>query len=780
MVRIFSELSEVHRAGGKGRTLALMRGRGLKVPDGLIILPEAFENDALKKEAVSLLEVKLPLIKGGKSGTYAVRSSAEGEDSADHSFAGEFDSLLHVKPGDLVKSVEEVYNSRNNSRVKEYAAERGIQVSDMAVVIQPMIDARFGGVLFSADPVTRRFERFVGNAVAGTGEGLVSGEEDSLDFSLERASGLFQGPAELKKPARKLFGQIHAIEKIFAGPVDVEWAWDGKRIHILQARSITTLSSRDPKTGGQNDSLRGCMLWSNNNVAEAVPDIMTPATWSLLKEFHDAGPIPWIRIVPGAANIAGRPYMNISYMVSIYKALGKEYKNTGKDEFFGNIPENLEIPLLPQRKKDFLPPILKARFTTIPRYKRYGDDIPAYLEENPHFIESMKEKILSCEKPSDLVSLWEEQIFPHFIMSCRYLRVATILFGDRLSVFRKKLNRIVGGESASDILSDMGGSSSSLVSLNLVKGVYAIEKGELTREDFIRNNGFRGPHEFEISIADMQEEPSLLEDYLSSPGLRDPEILLKNQKAKAAASWLELGKRSRGLHNKYRKEFEGISAMAGRRERVRAEMIRTFRLFRVFYLKAGWITGLGDDLFFLSYGELIASLKTGCYDRRILEERKRAHEIYSGIPYYPPLIKGPFDPVKWWNSPDRRADIADSEEESVGAGFPGLKGQPASCGIVEAPVRIIGRPEEGRELKEGEILVASTTNIGWTPYFLRAAGVITDVGAPLSHAAIVARELGIPAIVGCGHASTSLKTGDRIRMNGGTGSIEILSGGEGA
>ena len=103
-----------------------------------------------------------------------------------------------------------------------------------------------------------------------------------------------------------------------------------------------------------------------------------------------------------------------------------------------------------------------------------------------------------------------------------------------------------------------------------------------------------------------------------------------------------------------------------------------------------------------------------------------------------------------------------------------LKGCPGAAGRVEGRVRILASPEEGAELKPGEILVATTTNIGWTPLFPRAAAIITDIGAPLSHAAIVARELGIPAVVGCGNATTRLKTGDRVMVDGGHGIVHIL------
>jgi pyruvate,water dikinase len=87
---------------------------------------------------------------------------------------------------------------------------------------------------------------------------------------------------------------------------------------------------------------------------------------------------------------------------------------------------------------------------------------------------------------------------------------------------------------------------------------------------------------------------------------------------------------------------------------------------------------------------------------------------------------------------------------------------------------VLDGPEQGDQLQPGEILVAVTTNVGWTPLFPRAGAVVTDVGAPLSHAAIVARELGIPAVVGCGSATTRLRTGDRVRVDGGQGTVEIL------
>ena len=125
-------------------------------------------------------------------------------------------------------------------------------------------------------------------------------------------------------------------------------------------------------------------------------------------------------------------------------------------------------------------------------------------------------------------------------------------------------------------------------------------------------------------------------------------------------------------------------------------------------------------------------------------------------------------------NPQRRYDLFDAQapidvdRSSTITGFPGAAGR------IEGFVRVLETPEEGGKLQRGEILVAVTTNVGWTPLFLRAGAVVTDVGAPLSHAAIVARELGVPAVVGCGDATTRLKTGDHVRVDGAHGTVEIL------
>jgi rifampicin phosphotransferase len=138
------------------------------------------------------------------------------------------------------------------------------------------------------------------------------------------------------------------------------------------------------------------------------------------------------------------------------------------------------------------------------------------------------------------------------------------------------------------------------------------------------------------------------------------------------------------------------------------------------------------------------------------------------------VIRGHFDPFEWAADPQRRGDIFDAATIHKAKKSSLITGSPGSTGKVSGIVRVAITPEDGQQLQSGEILVAVQTDVAWTLLFPRAAAVITDIGAPLSHAAIVARELGIPAVVGCGDATTRLKSGDRVQVDGAQGTVKIL------
>jgi rifampicin phosphotransferase len=130
--------------------------------------------------------------------------------------------------------------------------------------------------------------------------------------------------------------------------------------------------------------------------------------------------------------------------------------------------------------------------------------------------------------------------------------------------------------------------------------------------------------------------------------------------------------------------------------------------------------------------------------------------------------------VQWAADPQHRSDLFDASGSTRTPASDTITGFPGVEGVIEGRVRVIATAEEGEQLQPGEVLVTMVTNVGWTPLFPRASAIVTDIGAPLSHAAIVARELGIPAVVGCGNATMRLHTGDWVRVDGKQGTVELL------
>jgi pyruvate,water dikinase len=206
------------------------------------------------------------------------------EDSAQASFAGEFESVLGVKTDEEIRqAICTVRQSRHHARVHAYSQAQGMDAGDqeIAVVIQRLVQADFSGVLFTADTIHGNLMRMTGNVVAGMGDKLVSGQVTASEFSFERTAGTYNGPAELEKVAKTLHRYAHEIENEMGCPQDIEWVVTGGKVAILQARPITTLNGYNPVTAEWNDTLKGNFLWSATNLMEACPDVLTPFSASL-------------------------------------------------------------------------------------------------------------------------------------------------------------------------------------------------------------------------------------------------------------------------------------------------------------------------------------------------------------------------------------------------------------------------------------------------------------------------------------------------------------------
>ena len=534
----------------------------------------------------------------------------------------------------------------------------------------------------------------------------------------------------------------------------------------------------NPITGEWNDSQSGEFLWSNVNLSEAVPDVMTPSTWSLWWIFHyETNPIEFPGNHPLCGNIAGRPYFNLSLLFSVYQAVGHDARGELQGDMLGYASADIAIPTLPFSAflvyRTVLPGTFKARW----QMKRYRKDLAQFLETTPAWCRATQNEIVNWKDASSLLIGWRETLRPAIAHACQMLRFATTGLARPTTRLRQELSALIGNSDAGTILSNLSGSSGNLASLGPVLGLAQVAKGQLSREAYLERYGHRGPHEMELSIPGADEDPTWLEKQLAelTQAPVDVEALLANQRAEQAAAWSRFESRFPDKAPDTRRRLESIATVARTREAVRSEVTRLARLLRSFLLQAGAVTGMGDEVFFLALDELADVLAGDKTPLTLLPARRQAYQKYCALPPYPALIVGRFDPFQWAADPNRRSDLYDARQTGATALSSTIKGFAGAVGCVEGTVRRIDRIEDGNQVQPGEILVTTITNVGWTPLFPRLAAIVTDVGAPLSHAAIVAREMGIPAVVGCGNATMLLKTGDRVRVDGGRGTVEILT-----
>ncbi len=537
----------------------------------------------------------------------------------------------------------------------------------------------------------------------------------------------------------------------------------------------------NPVTGDWNDSMIGDYCWSGVNLREAAPDIMTPSTWSSLWTYLNVTfpiRVPGGHLVGG--NIAGRLYLNLSVTSSLYHTMGLDARKEKFGDLLGSLPENLEIPYLPFSATsvlwNVLPGIIKDHALTW-RDSRQLKDFAAQL---PEWRREIRQRIVRSTQADALLDLWQGSIQPARLRSLRMLRSMTTLLSEPATKLNLELVALVGKAEASALQSNLSGPSGELECLGPLIGLAMLKDGRMSREEYRERYGHRGPHEVELSFPRPDEDPDWLEKRLAefgSSGL-DVEILLARQRAEFEAAWQRFETHFPEKAGHFRHRLAQVAAAEKNREWIRSESIHMLRSIREFLLKVGEVTDVGGDVFFLALDETAGLLAGERMALSRIAARRAMHQRLCALPPYPPIIYGRFDPFAWAADPNRRSDVYDARQATVvsarSVDMTTVKGLAGAAGCVEGIVRKVACIEDANQVQQGEILVTSTTNIGWTPIFPRLAAIVTDIGAPLSHAAIVARELGIPAVVGCGNATALLKTGDRVRVDGIQGTVEIL------
>ncbi|MGH3288670.1 MAG: PEP/pyruvate-binding domain-containing protein [Streptosporangiaceae bacterium] len=693
----------------------------------------------------------------------AVRSSATVEDLPGMSAAGQHDTYLNVRgEAAVLDAVKRCWASLWSARAIGYRARRGVEPGEVniAVVVQRLVLAEAAGVMFTIDPIDGAPDQVVISANWGLGESVVAGDVTPDVAVVDRASATLVSyqvgsketmtvadgaatratdtPAGLRSAAVLSPGQAGelarvglAIERLYDQPMDIEWALAAGELSVVQARPITS-----PTGSGEqwNDSLAGDYLWSNGNLGEALPDVMTPATWSLVELFMTRMTFPpSLPGYRGYGRIGGRFYANVSMSISLEALIGISPRRfaTLFSPVLGKLPPVKEIPRprLPRWKATRL--MVPATVAMLRRVNASQKRLPEFLAAAPSRCDQLRAEIEQTTDAASLPRLWHEKIRP-LVEEAGDMLSAVGTHGTTLVTIPGKLTKLVGEADSALLLSGQQTEGLPLASLGPATGLARLARGEIDRDTFARQFGHRGSHELELSIPRPAENPAWIDDQLAAlrDTVHDADALLADQEAARAAAWARLARQDPKKAAAAHKLIARWAPVAHNREAARSEVARSAWVARTWVRRAGQLTGHGENLFFLELAETIGLLEGEVAPLAKVSARRASYETLQALPLFPALMRGRFDPTRGAADPNRRSDYYDQRAQTA---MPDdtITGFPGAAGVVEGIARVLRTPEDAAQFGDGEILVTTVTNIGWTPIFPRAAAVVTDVGAPL-------------------------------------------------
>jgi pyruvate,water dikinase len=827
--------ADLAAAGGKGANLGELIAAGFAVPDGYVLTTAAYRAaaraakidpsrpdeaaDRLRATAVprAVAAAAIRSYDTLGNGTVAVRSSATAEDLPGASFAGQQDTVLDVDgPDDLLDAVRRCWASLWNERAVAYRADHGIDDGGvaLAVVIQRMVDATAAGVMFTADPITGRRRTIVIDAAPGLGEAVVAGTVDPDHYVADPGTGRIvertarHDPPVLSDAAiRELATVGRRIEDALGGPQDVEFAIDGAgRLWIVQSRPITTLYP--PPEADREDR-----VYFSISVAQGYFDPITPMGMEPFRAigrhvssgFSDRGRRPTYR---SPVVVAGdRPFVDVT--PALRDPLGREFleRATSAGESRSSVvfrklaedPRFRPSQRLPFRSiRQLLPLLIRSR---IPLNALRLLRSPARARAR------MIREIDGFTRPDSATTMTAAQrldafedamlralpfVFPRLLslvvagMLC-YVAVGRLLgrraTRDELLTLTRGLPHNPTTEMdlalwalAQDLRSDAP-STELLASRTPAEVVDRFRSGDAPPAlqtglaAFLDRYGFRSVGEIDLGVARWSEDPTHLVGAISNYlRLTDdalaPDAQFERGAREAEAMMGTLLGRVRGPRRMAVRFFLGRTrALMGSRELPKFTLIRrVFTPLRELLRPVGIeLAAAGrlehpDDVYFLTLAEARAAV-AGADMRLTVGAHRAAFERERARRRIPRVLL---------------SDGTDAEVALVEPVDGALRGSPASPGSVTGTARVIHSPR-GAHLEPGEILIAPSTDPGWTPLFLTAGGLVMEMGGMMSHGAVVAREYGIPAVVGVAGATERIATGDRVTVDGSSGLVSLAT-----
>jgi phosphohistidine swiveling domain-containing protein len=797
---------ESSNVGGKAASLSKLIAHGVAVPNGFVITKGVLkfyqENQEFPPEFGTDLNSALLKLKAKR---LIIRSSAIGEDSKSHSFAGQLDSYVVKNQNELIlDSVKKCWEGLSNDRLLAYQKVSGFTLLEMAVVVQDFVEADYAGVTFTQSPAAKN--EVYTEYVKGAGEQLVAGNITPKNFSITQGQAV---PSSLPFNAGALIEQSQRLRQFYNCHLDIEWVAVANQIFFVQARPITVENSTK-------------VFWSNTNLNENYPDPISPLLYSIARDsyyhyFKNMAVLLQIDTQTiGALEYdfsntvgiwANRIYYN---MTSIHNILSSSFLQAYFKDAFNQFVgySNKDVASMDSARHTS---ILKMLWSLL----RLNFGLENHVKTIENKVSSFSGKLSQSHDKNDLAQLFYEFLdlrFNHWyhasladlfsMIHYKLLgKIAKKFYGEQSVGIHNNLIQAIPGLISSEPLNDSWDIVMNIQKSPKAKKLFLNEKAAKVLEEissepefvsiktgvesYLKLWGFRCSGELMFFKENYIERPEqfieLLQSYMRNSSEDPRSVIAEKQKERRKAlkqfvlkifkkrhillplSLFETGQ----LLLVSRLCKQAISS----RERVRykqAEMYYQFKLVVKEIAKEAAEKGLlnfEDDIFYLSYkeiGELISS--SVMFDFKFLIEQRKKEYQQESEKSFPQHFN-----TRFGERPDHIEPIISFKE-----GLKDFTGLAASGGRIKGRVKVLESVMEGEKLNKGDILVTKQTDPGWAMVFPIIGGLIVERGGALSHGAIVAREFGIPAVIGIEGITSHLKDGDEVILDGDLGKIQIL------
>ncbi|MCI5058393.1 MAG: PEP-utilizing enzyme [Flavobacteriales bacterium] len=832
--------------GGKAQNLYHLSKAGFNVPKWSVISAPylnqtlSLSGKPLTFESITEFDFSSDLINeiigffGGEK-YFAVRSSAIGEDGQNQSYAGQFETVLYVKPAEIASAIKTVWQSIFSDHVQTYRAQNKIQNEvQIAVIIQEMIPAEVSGVGFGMNPTSGNRKEKVISSLYGLGEGLVSGELNAdvfvvgndiqseiadkthkLDYDgnsvtkVAVSSELQKRPSLTSLQVESLANLLNDLHTYYRSYQDIEFAYYNGQLYLLQSRPITTVDKIPDVSNNKQ-------IWDNSNIIESYPGQTKPLTFSFILKMYSSVYQDFCKLlgVPEQtinkhkdifdnmlSLINTKVYYNLMNWYKVLSMLPGYTLNKAFMEKMMGVKESIEDDVaLPTGKKwkSWLL-LIKSIFRMIKEIRSLKKNRIKFLKMTKKVFatyESLNMAQLSASELLDKYNSYEKLLLDEWQPPLVNDFFAMIYFG----ILNKMCDQMDTG--AEGLHNKLLVGSSDIISIEPAKRINAIVKQIASNsshktevlaasqeelesvlktdvqsfkmiEEYINAFGDRATGELKLESHTYKTHPSLfyrlVQTHLKNDKINE-EVNIDN--IRIEAEQLALSKLKGKFIKKwiFKKVLKKTRDLVSNRENLRFERTRAFGIVRKIYRNVGLnfyrenIIDAIDDIFYLKQEEIASYVNgTSCdYDlRSFIALRKKSYESFEQektsdrIETYGIVYNG--------NNFNQKKSDANAD----------LKGIGCSPGVVEGEVQVLMDPTKMTSL-DNRILVTESTDPGWVALFPTCSAIIVERGSLLSHSAIVSREMGIPCIVAVDGLLERLKTGDKIKMDGATGNIELL------